>query len=124
MMLDPGYEEKSNPTKFPFGNGGFHSERKIALTYRKYFNQRLLNVDGRFSCDLDYLFVAQYVVESKQVFDDAFNYVWRQKPHYSNITVAQVKDPKSLGEYIRKDKVYRFMKKVRGSPSLLPEDIL
>ena len=47
MMLDPGCKEKSNPTKFPFGNGGFHSERKIALTYRKYFNQRLLNVDGR-----------------------------------------------------------------------------
>ena len=66
--------------------------------------------------DLDYLFVAQYVVDSKQVFDDAFNYVWRQKPHYSNITVAQVKDPKSLGEYVCKDKAYRFMKNVRGSP--------
>uniref|UniRef100_A0A1X7SDY7 Uncharacterized protein n=1 Tax=Amphimedon queenslandica TaxID=400682 RepID=A0A1X7SDY7_AMPQE len=54
----------SNPDKFPFGSGGFNTERITSLTYRKYFNQRLLNVDGRFSFDLDYLFCAQYIVES------------------------------------------------------------
>ena len=38
-------------------------ERKI--TYRKYFNARLQDIDGRFARDLDYLFVAQYIVECK-----------------------------------------------------------
>ena len=38
-------------------------------------NQRLLDVDARFARDLDYLFVAKYIVESKQVFDDANNFV-------------------------------------------------
>ena len=33
----------------------------------KYFNQRLLYVSGRFARDLDYLFVAQYIVEAKQI---------------------------------------------------------
>ena len=40
----------------------------------------------------------------------------RQKPYESGITASQAKDPKSLGEYVRKDKAYRFMKNVRGSP--------
>ena len=48
----------SNPDKFPFGTGTFSSERLKKLTYREYFNQRLLDVDGRFARDLDYLFVA------------------------------------------------------------------
>ena len=37
------------------------------LTCRKYFDQRLSDVDGRFARDLDYLFVAQYIVDAKQV---------------------------------------------------------
>ena len=36
------------------------SDRPRKLTY---INQRLLDVDGRFARDLDYLFVAQYIVE-------------------------------------------------------------
>ena len=30
--------------------------------------------------DLDYLFVAQYIVESKQIQDDGNNFAMRQKP--------------------------------------------
>ena len=45
-----------------------------------YFNQHLLDVDGRFATDLDYLFVAQDIVESKQVLGDSNNFMWRQKP--------------------------------------------
>ena len=65
MTFDTGFEEMSNPDKFPFGTGGFNTERPVHLTYRKYFNQRLLNVDGRY-CDLEYLFVAEYIVAQKQ----------------------------------------------------------
>ena len=52
----------------------------------------------------------------KQIFDDMHNFIWRQKPYESGITASQAKDPESLGEYVRKDKAYRFMKNVRGSP--------
>ena len=45
--------------------------RKIKLTVRKYFNQRLLHADGRFTRDIKYLLTAQYAVESKQVADNA-----------------------------------------------------
>uniref|UniRef100_A0A1X7T5E9 Uncharacterized protein n=1 Tax=Amphimedon queenslandica TaxID=400682 RepID=A0A1X7T5E9_AMPQE len=116
IMCDANFELMSNPEKFPFGSGGFNTERITSLTYRKYFNQRLLNVDGCFSSDLDYLFCAQYIVESNQILDDANNYIWRQWPYDSGITAAQARDPRCLKEYIRKDKAYCFMKNVRGSP--------
>ena len=67
IMTDNAFETMFNPDKFCFGNGAFNTERPRKLTYRKYFNQRLLDVDGRFAKDLDYLFVAQYIVEAKQV---------------------------------------------------------
>ena len=80
------------------------------------FNQCLLNTDGRFSHDLDYLFMAQYIVESKQLLDDAHSFIWRQRPHDSRITAAQARDPHCLDQYVRADKVYRFMKNVGRSP--------
>ena len=106
----------SNPEKFLFGDGGFNTERTKNITYRKYFNQRLLKVDGRFSRDLDYLFMAQYVVEAKQLLDDAHNYIWHQRPYDSGITAAQARDPRCLNECICTKKAYKFMKNIRGSP--------
>ena len=85
-------------------------------TYRKYFNQRLLDVDGRFACDLDYLFVAQYIVEAKQVLDDGNNYIWRQKPQARQFNASQARDKTLLNQYVRSDKAYSFMKNIRGSP--------
>ena len=48
MMTDEKFEEMANPDKLCFGTGGFSTERPRKITYRKYFNQRLLDVDGRF----------------------------------------------------------------------------
>ena len=115
IMTDPNFEAMFNPDKFCFGSGTFSSERPRKLTYRKYFNQRLLDVDGRFACDLDYLFVAQYIVEAKQALDDGNNFVWRQKPT-RHLTASQAKDQAVLNQCVRKDKAYRFMKNIRGSP--------
>ncbi len=56
----------TNLDKFPIISGCFSTERPNKITYRKYFNQRLLDVDGRFARDTEYLFVAQYIVEAKQ----------------------------------------------------------
>lgn len=52
------------------------------LTHRKYFSQRLLDVDDRFAGDLDYLFVAQYnIVEAKQnlILDNGNNFYMETK---------------------------------------------
>ena len=115
IMTDTNFEAMSNPDKFPYGNGTFSSDRPRKLTCRKYFNQRLLDVDGRFARDLDYLFVAQYIVEAKQVQDDGTNFAMRQKPS-RQFTAAQARDQTMLSQYVRKDKAYTFMKNIRGSP--------
>ena len=116
IMTDSKFEEMANPDKFCFGEGGYNTERPRKITYRKYFNQRLLDVDGRFARDMDYLFVAQYIVESKQILDDSNNFIWRQKPGHQPLTAGQVRSQAYMSEYIQKDKAYRFMKNVRGSP--------
>ena len=115
IMTDSGFEAMFNPDKFCYGDGTFSSDRPRKLTYRKYFNQRLLDVDGRFARDLDYLFVAQYIVEANQVSGDANNFVWRQKPS-GQFTAAQAKDQTFINQFVHANKAYSFMKNVRGSP--------
>ena len=112
IMTDPNFEAMSNPDKFPYGTGTYSTNRPRKLTYRKYFNQRLLDVDGRFARDLDYLFVAQYIVEAKQVQDDGNNFVWRQKPS-RHFTASQARDKNAV---CSQNKAYSFMKNIRGSP--------
>ncbi len=116
IMTDPNFEAMSNPEKFPISSGCFTTERPNKITYRKYFNQRLLNVDGRFAKDTDYLFVAQCIVEAKPILDDAHNFIWRQKPG-RNLTAQQARDKNIVSQCVRKDKAYSFMKNLRGSPA-------
>ena len=115
IMTDKDFEAMFNPDKFCFGTGAFSSDRPKKITYQKYFNQRLLDVDGRFAKDLDYLFVAQYIVEAKQVLDDGNNFIWRQRCG-NQLTASQAKDKAVLSQCVRKDQAYRFMKNIRGSP--------
>ena len=49
IMADTKFEAMVNPDKLCFGNRTFNTERPRKLTYRKYFNQRLLDVNGRFA---------------------------------------------------------------------------
>ena len=115
IIKDVQFELMCNPDKFPFGMGCFNETRTQKLTYRKYFQQRLLDVDGRFARDLDYLFAAQYIVESKQIFDDASSFIWRQKPS-TQLTACDAKSSSKIEQNVRNDKGYAFLKNVRGSP--------
>ena len=74
-----------------------------------------MDVDGRFVRDLDYLFAAQYITEHKQVEGDANHYIMRQKP-CRLFTASQARNPEVMQPFLRKNKAYRFLKNVRGSP--------
>ena len=60
------------------------------------------------------MFTAQYFVEAKQILDDCNHFIWRQKP--GTLTAGQTKDQAFVSQCLRKEKAYRFMKNVRGSP--------
>ena len=54
------------PDLFPYGYGGyFSSNRTVKLGIGKYFQQRLLNVDGQFAQNMEYIFCAQYISDIK-----------------------------------------------------------
>ena len=113
-------EEMFNPTKYPYGKGGLKTPRDAKLTMRRYFNQRLLDVDGRFGKDMEYLLTAQYTVEDTQV-RNSENIVMRQaqgrRHRGAALTAGSVKNKEVLRQMIQKDDAYKFLKQVRGSPA-------
>ena len=120
ILSDKHFEEMCNPAKYPTGKFGLITDRKTKLTVRKYFNQRLLDADGRFARDIEYLLTAQYAVESKQVADDA-SIALRQtqgRLHRGQVlTTGSVRNKQIVNEMIQKDYAYRFLKNVCGSPA-------
>ena len=72
ILLDNDFEVLTFPDLFPYGGGGYHcAHGKVKLPIRKYFQQCLLNVDGRFAQNIEYLFCAQYIADIKQIESDA-----------------------------------------------------
>ena len=120
ILTDQSFEEMAFPHKYPLGKGGFSEERKEKLTVRKFFNQRLLDVDGRFAKDVDYLLAAQYAVEQDQV-DHLQSIVIRQMSgrlyQGHKLTAGVLKDPDKLNQLVQKDYGYRLLKEVRGTPA-------
>ena len=68
VLLDNDFEVLAFPDLFPYGSGGYNSaERSVKLPIRKYFQQRLLNVDIRFPQNIEYLFCAQHIIDLKHI---------------------------------------------------------
>ena len=118
IFQDKHFKEMYNLTKYPTGKFGFITERKTKLTVRKYFNQRLLDADGRFARDIEYLLTAQYAVESKQVANDASIALKLRWLHRGQVlTVRSVRNQHDINEMIQKDHAYCFLKNVCDSPA-------
>ena len=114
------FEEMFNPTKYPSGEGGLKTLRDTKLTVQKYLNQRLLDTDGRFGKDIEYLLTVQYMVEDKQV-HDAENIAMRQaqgrRHRGAALTVGSVKNKGVLRQMVQREDAYKFLKQVKGSPA-------
>ena len=120
LLTDKSFEELSNPDKFPSGKGGYaDTNRNTRLTIRKYVNARLLDHDGRFAKDIQYIFGMQYAVEHKQV-RDCINIALRQtrgrQQLGKKLDAGMLKNPQHLHNLVKKDRAYSFLKNIRGSP--------
>ena len=68
ILLNNDSEVLAFSDHFPYGGGGYHSaNRKVKLPIRKYFQQHLLNADGTFPQNTEYLFCGQYVAYINQI---------------------------------------------------------
>ena len=120
MLTDRLLEELVNPEKFPNGKGGFAgTQRDTRLTLWKYVNAHLLDQDGHFAKDIEYIFGMQYAVEHKQV-RDCIGITLRQtrgrQELSKNLDAGMLKNPQHIHNLFKKDRVYSFLKSIRGSP--------
>ena len=120
LLTDKLFEELANPEKFPSGKGGYtDTKRHTTLTIGKYVNARLLDQDGQFAKDIEYIFGMQYAVEHKQV-RDCISIALRQTKGRQqlgqNIDAHFLKNPHDVQNLLKRDKAYSFLKNIRGSP--------
>lgn len=112
-MLDHNSELLAFPKKFPYGRGAFKDQRSIPLSLKKYSNQRILNYDKRFSCDVNYLFYAQFLTEQKQIRDN-ISVAFRKLT--GSITAADLLSSSGIRNFLTHDQAFQFLKNVRGTP--------
>ena len=67
LLREDHFDVRAFPKHHPNGQYGVHHSRKQKLTNHKYFNQRLMNEDERFSKDPCYLFMACYYLERQSI---------------------------------------------------------
>ena len=67
LMREEYFDVKAFPKFHPSGKFGLHHNRKHKLSAQMYFNQRLLNLDDRFSKDPCYVFMASYYIERQGI---------------------------------------------------------
>ena len=119
ILMDNDFEVLAFPNLFPYGNGGFEvlRPRVRELNLRRYVNQRLLNKDGRFGQNIEYIFAFQYATELKQLRSDMSMALKRCCSDGRKITVGDMRNFQKVNSFIWKDIAYKFMKKVRGTPA-------
>ncbi|XP_073671989.1 uncharacterized protein [Paramisgurnus dabryanus] len=118
MLMDESNEAKCFPTLFPKGTGTFHAPRSEKITLSRYLNNRILNADGRFAQNLDYIFYGQYLSELNQVISNVS--IALRKGYDTNnihtITSETLRNKESLQKIFNFDEGYKFLKPVRGTP--------
>ena len=121
ILLDTDFEVLAFPDLFPHGYGGYYSEggpKNLAI--RKYFQQRLLNVDVRFAQNIGYLFCAQHIVDLKQIQSDANLAIRLSQGRLlsgQRVTAGILCNPEALQQLVRTEQAYKFLKNIRGSPA-------
>ena len=107
ILLDNDFEVLAFPDLFPYGSGGYHSaNRKVKLPIRKYFQQCLLNIDGRFAQNIEYLFCAQYIADIKQIESDAMLAICLSRGRTlggHKITAGQLRNPTVVEQLVRNE---------------------
>ena len=122
MLMDDTFEEMAFPDMFPYGCCGYSTSGfcKSKLSLQKYFNQFLLNVDGWFANNIEYLFCAQYAMEIKQIQSDS-NIALRLKKDKMldghTVTAGMLRDSNVVKQLVKMEQAYRFLKNIRGSPA-------
>ncbi|XP_041961680.1 uncharacterized protein LOC121719960 [Alosa sapidissima] len=118
LLSDKTNEAKCFPVLYPSGGPTFHDERESKITLSRYLNTRILNADGRFAQNTDFIFYAQYISEVHQVVSGV-SVALRKGGGNSSLKDASpdmLLNSESLGKILRNDEGYKFLRGIRGTP--------
>ncbi|XP_035985724.1 uncharacterized protein LOC118559104 [Fundulus heteroclitus] len=118
LLSDIANEAKCFPVLFPKGTGTFHEQRDHRITLAKYLKSRILNADGRFGKNLEYIFYAQYLSEINQVVSNVSIALRKgyQGQHNTDVASSSSNNPDFLKDLLNYDMGYKFLKPIRGTP--------
>ncbi|XP_063049297.1 uncharacterized protein LOC134443443 [Engraulis encrasicolus] len=114
LLSDKTNESKCFPVLYPLGGPTFHSERESKITLSRYLNTRLLNADGRFARNTDFLFYAQYISEVNQV-QNSISIALR-KGSQKDVSPETLLNSDSLKTLLHNNEGYKFLRGIRGTP--------
>ena len=120
LLNNESNEAKCFPRLFPTGQRTYHDTRNIKLTLGRYFLNRLLHVDNRFAQNTDYIFFAQCLYEMQQIISSvsiALRKGADKKDDFTQVKVSDLKDASKLGQLLKSNEGYKFLKNVRGTPA-------
>ena len=106
-MREENFLETAFPRHYPNGKYGLFHDRPKKLSPQQYFNQRLLNVDRRFSSDYGFLFVAQQYTE-RHAIERSINICMKKG--------KMVEDPDGKIKVTQPSDKFNVLKTVRGTP--------
>ena len=119
LMSDQFCEELSFSTLLPTGKFGFNADRDVPLSVIKYGNCRLLNHNGRFASNPEYLFFMQYVIEQNKVansFSIALRNIQGQGMTAGSLR-SGMQHLENMEDLENSDRAFVFLQKIPGSPS-------
>ena len=120
LLNNESNEAKCFPRLFPTGQRTYHDTRNIKLTLGRYFLNRLLHVDNRFAQNTDYIFFAQCLYEMQQIISSvsiALRKGADKKDDLTQVKVSDLKDASKIGQLLKSNEGYKFLKNVRGTPA-------
>ena len=122
ILMDDEFEVLAFPDMLPYGTKGYSTSgyHKIKLSMRKYFQQRLLNVDGCFANNIEYLFCAQYATEIKQIQADSIIALWLKHGKTIDgqvVNAGMLCNSDVLNRLVKNEQAHKFLNNVRGSPA-------
>ena len=118
LLYDKTNEAKCFPVLFPSGGPTFHDNRESRITLSRYLNTRIMNADGRFARNTDYIFYAQYMSEVQQVVSSV-SVALRKGGGNTSLKEASPQmllDSDSIGKILHNNEGYKFLRGIRGTP--------
>ena len=120
VLLDDDFEILAFPDLFPYGCGGYnYTERTVKLPIRKYFQQCLLNVNGWFAENMEYIVCAQHIVGLKHIQSETNLALWLSCGRTlggNKVAAGVLQNLGSVQQLVRDQQAYKFLRNIHGSP--------